>query len=370
MSCIWSNSIKLSIFGESHGVGIGIVIDGIPSGIKLDFEKIEFEMNRRRPGKDNFSTSRSEGDVFEILSGYFNDYTTGAPLAIVIKNTSQKSKDYSKTKDIIRPSHADYTGSIKYDGFNDYRGGGHFSGRITAPLVFAGALAKQVLETKNIKIFSYISSIGDKKVEYIDSLKLDKVNLSSLDKDFPTIDSKSEIEFKKSILLAKEKGDSIGGNIRCLAYNIPVGLGNPFFDSMESKLASLAFSIPAVKGIEFGMGFDISKMNGSLANDKLFINNGEIDYKSNNNGGILGGITNGMPIDFTVAIKPTPSIFIEQDTVNMSTFENSKLKIQGRHDPCIVQRATPVVEAIMAIGVLDAMLSVQKFGKWWSNEGK
>lgn len=368
MSCMWNNNLKLSIFGESHGVGIGIVIDGIPAGINLDFEKIKVEMNRRRPGKDKFSTARKEFDEFEILSGYFNDYTTGTPLSIVIKNTSQKSKDYSKTKDIVRPSHADYTGHVRYDGYNDYRGGGHFSGRITAPLVFAGALAKQILELKGIEVYSYISAIADMKSEFIDSLNLSSTRLSELDKEFPTLDSKSEKNFKKAIIDAKEKGDSVGGKIRCIAYNAPVGLGSPFFDSLESRISSLAFSVPAVKGIEFGKGFDISELNGSVANDQMHMHNSQISYKTNNNGGILGGISNSMPIDFTVAIKPTPSIFIKQDTVNMKTLDDSVLAIEGRHDPCIVQRAAPVIESVMALAILDAMLSVQRLGKWWSHE--
>ncbi|MGB3366860.1 MAG: chorismate synthase [Acidaminobacteraceae bacterium] len=368
MSCIWNNSLKLSIFGESHGVGIGIVIDGIPPGIKLDFEKIKVEMNRRRPGKDKFSTARMEFDEFEILSGYFNEHTTGTPLSILIKNTSQNSKDYSETKDIVRPSHADYTGHVRYDGYNDYRGGGHFSGRITAPLVFAGSLAKQILEIKNIQVYSYISAIGDQKSDYVDSLKLPSKVLSNLDKEFPVLDKVAEKNFKEAIIKAKEKGDSIGGKIRCIAYNAPVGLGNPFFESMESKIASLAFSVPAVKGIEFGKGFDLSELNGSLANDQMEMHDDIIGYKSNNNGGILGGITSGMPIDFTVAIKPTPSIFMEQDTVDMQTLKDSKLAIEGRHDPCIVQRAAPVIESVMALAVLDGILSIQKLGKWWSNE--
>lgn len=368
MSCIWNNSLKLSIFGESHGVGIGIVVDGIPPGIKLDFDKIKIDMNRRRPGKDKFSTARKEFDEFEILSGFFNEHTTGTPLSIVIKNTSQKSKDYSKTKDMIRPSHADYTGHVRYDGYNDYRGGGHFSGRITAPLVFAGALSKQILATKNIEIYSYISAIGNQKSDYIDSLDLSSERLSELDKEFPVLDKGAETTFKEAIIKAKEKGDSVGGKIRCIAYNAPVGLGSPFFESMESRIASLAFSVPAVKGIEFGKGFDISELNGSIANDQMQMNGDVVTYKSNNNGGILGGITSGMPIDFTVAIKPTPSIFIEQDTVDMHSREDRKLAIEGRHDPCIVQRAAPVIESVMALAVLDGMLSVQKLGKWWSDE--
>jgi len=368
MSCIWNNSLKLSIFGESHGAGIGIVIDGIPSGVKIDFEKVKIEMARRRPGKDKFSTARKELDEFEILSGYFNEFTTGTPLAILIKNTSQNSKDYSKTRDIARPSHADYTGHVKYDGYNDYRGGGHFSGRITAPLVFAGALAKQILQLKNIEVYSYISAIGSQKSEYIDSLDLKSEIFSNLDKEFPILNKLDENRFKKEILLAKEEGDSVGGKIRCIAYNLPIGLGSPFFESMESKIASLAFSVPAVKGIEFGKGFDLSELRGSVANDQMKIKDGRIAYISNNNGGILGGISSGMPIDFTVAIKATPSIFIEQDTINMKTVENHKLAIKGRHDPCIVQRAVPVIESVMALALLDGMLSTQKLGKWWSNE--
>lgn len=365
MSCVWNNSLKLSIFGESHGAAIGVVMDGLPPGIELDLDKIMEEMDRRRPGKDPFSTSRNEADAFEILSGFFEGKTTGTALTAIIKNNSQKSKDYSKTKDLMRPSHGDYPGYIKYDGFNDYRGGGHFSGRITAPFVFAGAVAKQVISRLNIEVVSYISSIGEVKSEFIDSIKLDKELIGETDKNFPTLSNEIKEQFQKEIIDAKQDGDSIGGSIRCLCFGLKAGIGSPFFDSLESRIASLAFSVPAVKGIEFGKGFDISMARGSVSNDSMYIESGEVKLKTNNNGGIFGGISNGAPIDFTVAIKPTPSIYKEQDTFNIKTMTNEIIKIEGRHDPCIVQRAVPVIESVMAISVLDGLLSTQELGKWW-----
>lgn len=365
MSCVWNNNLKLSIFGESHGAAIGIVIDGLPSGIELNLDLITEDMDRRRPGKDPFSTSRNEADSFEILSGYFEGRTTGTALTAIIRNNSQKSKDYSKTKDLMRPSHGDYPGFVKYNGFNDYRGGGHFSGRITAPFVFAGAVAKQIINKLDITVVSYISSVGEVKSEFVDSLEIDKNLILSMDKNFPTLNEAIREQFQKAILEAKEEGDSIGGRIRCICYGLKAGIGSPFFDSLESRIASLAFSVPAVKGIEFGEGFDISKKRGSAANDSMYIENGDVKLRTNNNGGIFGGISNGAPIDFTVAIKPTPSIYKEQNTFNIKSMTNEVIKIEGRHDPCIVQRAVPVIESVMAISILDGLLSTQELGKWW-----
>ena len=358
MSGMWGSKIKLSIFGESHGNAIGITIDGLPAGFSIDMDKIMMEMSRRAPGKSSLSTPRKESDIPEILSGYFEGKTTGTPLCAIIRNSNTKSKDYSKLKDVMRPGHADYTGAVRYKGFNDYRGGGHFSGRITAPLVFAGAICKQILEVKGIIVSAHINSIGKiKDCSFLESYISDELLNSFKEKELPLINTKLEDEMRQEILSARSSGDSIGGTIECAILGVSPGIGDPFFDSVESTLAHLMFSVPAVKGIEFGKGFDISKMRGSEANDEYYLENGNIKTKTNNNGGILGGITNGMPIIFNVAIKPTASIFKEQNTVNIVTMEETTLCIEGRHDPCIVQRALPVIEAVAAIGITELMNS-------------
>ncbi|KGK81765.1 chorismate synthase [Clostridium sp. HMP27] len=356
MSGVWGSKIKYSIFGESHGEAIGITIDGLQPGIELNLEEINREMRRRAPGKNKLSTPRQEKDEFQILSGYFNNKTTGTPLCTVISNSDHHSKDYEKTKDLMRPGHADYTGKVKYGGFNDYRGGGHFSGRITAPIVFAGALAKQIIGKKGIMIGSHIKSIGTVGEEYFDEVNIKEDLLKELSqKEFPTIDEEKGLSMQQEILNAREKLNSIGGIVECAILNLPPGVGSPFFGSVESVLSSLLFSIPAVKGVEFGAGFRISKMKGSVANDEFYIEDGTIKTYTNNNGGILGGITNGMPVIFRVAFKPTPSIAQEQKTVDICKNENTTIEIQGRHDPCIVQRAVPVVEAVAAMGILELM---------------
>lgn len=358
MSGMWGSKIKLSIFGESHGNAIGITIDGLPAGFSIDMDKIMMEMSRRAPGKSSLSTPRKESDIPEILSGYFEGKTTGTPLCAIIRNSNTKSKDYSKLKDVMRPGHADYTGAVRYKGFNDYRGGGHFSGRITAPLVFAGAICKQILEVKGIIVSAHINSIGKiKDCSFLESDISDELLNSFKEKELPLINTKLEDEMRQEILRARSSGDSIGGTIECAILGVSPGIGDPFFDSVESTLAHLMFSVPAVKGIEFGKGFDISKMRGSEANDEYYLENGNIKTKTNNNGGILGGITNGMPIIFNVAIKPTASIFKEQNTVNIVTMEETTLCIEGRHDPCIVQRVLPVIEAVAAIGITELMNS-------------
>lgn len=354
MSGVWGNKIKYSIFGESHGKAIGITIDGLESGIELDLEEICREMRRRVPGKNKLSTARNEKDEFEILSGYFNGKTTGTPICAIIRNSDQHSKDYEKTKNLMRPGHADYTGFIKYNGFNDYRGGGHFSGRLTAPIVFAGAVAKQVLNRKGIVVGSHIKSIGNIEEDFFPEIDIQENTIKELgNKEFPTIDEDKGLKMQNLILKMREEMDSVGGVVECAVLNLPSGIGSPFFSSVESVLSSLLFSIPAVKGVEFGAGFNIAKMKGSEANDEFYIENEKINTYTNNNGGILGGITSGMPLIFRMAFKPTPSIAKEQKTVDISKGENTTIKIQGRHDPCIVQRAVPVVEAVAAMGILE-----------------
>lgn len=356
MSGSFGKKINVSIFGESHGEGIGIVINGIEAGFKIDMDKVLNEMKRRAPGQNEMSTKRSEKDEPVILSGVFNGYTTGTPIAMVIKNTDTKSRDYGKTKDLIRPSHGDYSGFVKYNGFNDYRGGGHFSGRITAPLVFAGAICKQILEEKGIFIGSHIKQIGSVKDDFFDSVNIDKKTLQDLQKEtIPTLNKDKAIEMEKEILSYKEKHDSIGGIVELCILGLDAGIGNPYFDSIESILSHLAFSVPAVKGIEFGLGFEFANISGSKANDEFYIENDTIKTYTNNNGGINGGISNGMPIIFRTVIKPTPSISVTQKSVNLSTRENEDLNIVGRHDPCIVQRANVVLESICSIGILELL---------------
>lgn len=354
MGANWGQNIRLSIFGESHGKAIGINIDGLPAGIDIDLESIEKDMERRAPGRNLLSTQRREGDKFEILSGVYEGKTTGAPLCIIIRNEDKKSKDYSKLKELMRPSHSDYPAHIKYRGHNDIRGGGHFSGRLTAPLVFAGSLAKTILAKKKIYIGATIKSIKNIDIENLDEKELSQELFKELaNKELPILSNKKIEDVKKEIEVARINQDSIGGVIECFAIGVPVGVGEPFFDSLESSIAHLAFSIPAVKGIEFGKGFEITKLYGSEANDSYYYEGNIVKTKTNNNGGILGGLSNGMPISFRVAIKPTPSISKIQDTVNIKSKENSELVIEGRHDPCIIPRAVVVIEAVMAIALLD-----------------
>ena len=362
MSGIWGKNIRISIFGESHGKAIGAVIDGLPVGLALDMENIKFQMKRRAPGRSELATLRQEDDDFEILSGYFNGYTTGTPFSFIIRNKDKKSMDYEKIKDIPRPGHADYTGRIKYSGFNDYRGGGHFSGRLTAPLVFAGAICRQILKDKRIRIVSHIKSIGIVEDKSFDFEKIQEEIIDRLENmQMPVTDEEKAKFMRQEILIAKQNEDSVGGIIECAIIGTPAGVGEPFFDSVESRLSHILFAIPGVKGVEFGAGFDIAKMKSSQANDEIFIQNGEVKTKSNYNGGILGGITNSMPIIFRVAIKPTPSIGKIQNSIDMEKMKETKIEIQGRHDPCIVPRAIPVVEAVAAIALLDMIM---ERGEW------
>ena len=357
MSGMWGNKLKISIFGESHGAGIGITIDGLPSGVKIDMEEVLKEMARRAPGKSRLSTARKEGDKPEILSGFFEGKTTGTPLCAVIRNSDQHSKDYGKLKDLMRPGHADYPGYIRYKGFNDYRGGGHFSGRITAPLVFAGAVCKQILTSRGINIGAHVKSIGQVYDKGFAEVELTKELLDSLKvNELPLLCPEKEELMRNTILEARSDCDSVGGTIECTVIGIDAGIGNPFFDSVESTLAHLMFSVPAVKGIEFGRGFEMSELRGSQCNDEYYYDGDEVKTYTNNNGGITGGITNGMPILFKVGIKPTPSIAKKQRTIDIAEKKDSELVIEGRHDPCIVQRAVPVIEAVTAIGILDLIL--------------
>ncbi|MBQ3257118.1 MAG: chorismate synthase [Oscillospiraceae bacterium] len=323
--------INYTIFGESHGPAIGVVVTGLPSGLELNMEAVAAEMARRAPGQDKTSTARREADKPEILSGLFEGKTTGTPLCAVIHNTDTRSRDYSKLKDLPRPSHADYTASLRYGGFGDYRGGGHFSGRLTAPLVFAGAVAKQILMQRGIAVASRIDLLGgvpDPTAEQIDEI----------------------------ILAAKADADSVGGAVQCTVTGVPAGFGSPDLgENAEGIFAKHLFAVPGVKGIEFGAGFGFANMRGSEANDPFVMDGGGVRTLTNHAGGINGGITNGMPLVFRVAMRPTPSIGKAQQTVSLVNKTNETLTIEGRHDPCIVKRALPVIEAAAALAVCEIM---------------
>lgn len=357
MSSTIGNKIKLSVFGESHGEAIGCVIDGLPAGISLDMDKIHKEMARRAPGKDKTATPRKESDTPEILSGVLNGVTTGAPLAMLIKNTNTRSGDYGNLMTVPRPSHSDYPAYIKYGGNNDIRGGGHFSARLTAPLVFAGAVAKQILEEKGIKIGAHICKIGSVCDETFDKNNISAALLSELSgKTFATISDEKETEMRAVIEAARLQGNSVGGMVECAAIGLPVGIGGNMFDTVESRLSAALFGVPAVKGVQFGAGFGFAEMLGSDANDGYEIQDGAVQLLSNHNGGVLGGMTSGAPIVFSVVLKPTPSISIPQRSVNLQTMENETLVVKGRHDPCVVPRAVPVIEAVTAFVLLDLMM--------------
>lgn len=357
----FGNNITVTIFGESHGTAIGAVLDGLPAGEVIDWDAVRLEMARRAPGKNPLSTARSEKDAFTIDSGYFQGHTTGTPLCMRIVNGDQHSKDYDQLRHIMRPGHADYSGKIRYGGYNDYRGGGHFSGRLTAPLVFAGAVASQILARHGIYIGSHILQIGNVNDRSFSPLGEETTTLQQLKtQNLPVLNTNQAAVMEQEILTAKQQQDSIGGSIECIIQGMPAGIGEPFFDSVESQLSHMMFSIPAVKGIEFGDGFALAAMRASQANDAFYYEQGQVKTKTNHNGGINGGITNGMPILFRLAIKPTPSISQPQETIDTDTQQNCMLEITGRHDPCIVQRAVPVVEAAAAWTILDMYLGAKR----------
>lgn len=357
MSSVIGEKIRVSVFGESHGEAIGCVIDGLPAGVKLDMDEIYREMARRAPGKDKTSTPRLEKDIPHILSGVIENVTTGAPLAMEIQNTNTKSGDYSNLMTVPRPSHSDYPAYIKYNGFNDIRGGGHFSGRLTAPLVFSGAIAKQILAKKGIVVSAHIKRVGSVVDDAFDYNCIDEALLNELNhKPFATISSDAEEKMRAEIENARMSQDSVGGEIECAVIGLPVGVGGNMFDTVEGKLASILFGVPAVKGVQFGIGFDFARATASSVNDEYEIRDGRVATITNNNGGVLGGMTNGAPLVVSVAIKPTPSISQEQRSVNLQTMQNETIVINGRHDPCIVPRAVPVIESAVALGILDLMI--------------
>ncbi len=356
MSSTYGEKIKISVFGESHGGGIGVVIDGLPAGEAIDFDAVLAQMARRAPGRDKTATPRKESDLPRVLSGMLGDVLTGAPLCAVIENTNTRSQDYGDLLAKPRPGHSDYTAYIKYHGANDIRGGGHFSGRITAPLVFAGAVCRQLLERRGIQIAAHIQSVGsihDKPFDpvAVPSALIKRLNASS----FALIDESAEEAVRAEIEAARLAQDSVGGTIECAVTGLPAGVGEPMFDGLEGAIAKAVFGVPAVKGIEFGAGFALAAMRGSRANDAFCYDNGVVVTETNHCGGILGGIANGMPLIFRCAVKPTPSISQPQKTVDLQTGENTVLTIHGRHDPCIVPRAVPVIEAVTALAIINEL---------------
>lgn len=361
MKNTFGNNVSVTVFGESHGASVGALIDGLPSGITVDEAFIARQLELRKPyGK--ISTPRKEADEFIIHSGVYNGKTTGTPVCITIPNENVKSKDY--TYGVARPGHADFTAFSKYNGFEDFRGGGHFSGRITAGLVAAGAIAVSALNKKGIKIGTHIKNCaGVDDSSFVDF----KTDIDSLnDKLFAVLDDSQGKKMMAKIEAAAKENDSVGGVLETVVTGLPAGVGEPWFDSVESVISHALFSIPAVKGVEFGCGFECASMLGSQMNDAFVVEDGKIKTETNNNGGINGGITNGMPLLFKCAIKPTPSIGKEQKTVNFVTKENVKTELRGRHDPCIVHRARVVVDSVTAICLCD--LLSQKFGTDWLGE--
>ena len=350
MSSTYGENLKLSIFGQSHGPAIGMTLDGIPAGLPVDLEKLQTFLNRRAPGQNDWSTPRKEEDKPEFLGGILDGYTCGAPIAAVIYNKNTRSGDYDNLKNCPRPGHADYTAQVKYGGFQDAAGGGHFSGRLTAPLCIAGGLCKQWLEEMGIHIGAHIRNIG--AVIYDDRFDALAPELNAINADFPVLNPGIKVRMQEEIAQARQNGDSVSGNIECAITGLPAGIGEPIFGGVESRISQIIYGIPAVKGLEFGEIFP----NGSTNNDAFTVEDGKNKTVTNHCGGILGGITTGMPVIFDVTFKPTPAIATPQQTVDLQTGKVTTIEVKGRHDPCIVPRAVPVVEAAAAIAIFDLML--------------
>ena len=353
MSSTYGENLKLTIFGQSHGTAVGMTLDGIPAGLPVNLDELQVFLNRRAPGQNNWSTPRKEEDRPEFLAGVLDGFTCGAPIAAVIHNTNTRSGDYANLKDCPRPGHADYTAQIKYGGFQDAAGGGHFSGRLTAPLCIAGGLCKQWLAEQGIRIAARISAIAD-----VTDIAADPLNppLDLIGADFPVLSPDAGQRMRDRISDARMECDSVGGIIECYITGLPAGLGEPMFGGVESRIAQIVYGIPAVKSVEFGIGREASELRGSQCNDAFTVENGRISTLTNHAGGILGGITNGMPVIFRAAIKPTPSISRPQQSVSLSKAQEQELVVKGRHDPCIVPRAVPVIEAAAAIAMFDLIL--------------
>ena len=340
--------LELSIFGQSHSPAIGMSLSGLPAGFAIDMDELSAFLRRRAPGQNAWSTPRKEADAPEFLSGLVGNVTCGAPLSAIIRNTNTRSQDYQNLIDVPRPGHADYTAQVKFGGFQDVAGGGHFSGRLTAPLCIAGGICKQLLHEKGIEVMARIDAIAGIR----DTAEFDA---PVTQKDFPATSDEAAEKMKAAIAQARAEEDSVGGVIQCRMLGVPAGLGEPMFGGLENRISQLVFAIPAVKGIEFGLGFEAAKLRGSENNDAYRMKNGSVVTETNHCGGILGGISNGMPIVFRAAVKPTPSIGKPQDSVRLSEKQNEVLHIHGRHDPCIVPRAVPCMEAAAAIAIFDAL---------------
>lgn len=357
MSSIWGKNIKISIFGESHGPKVGVTIDGLPAGEFIDINEINFQMKRRAPGICSLSTARVENDIPDIISGIMDSYTTGAPITANIENKNANSEAYKNNKFLPRPGHADYTSLIRYKGFADLRGGGHLSGRLTAPLTFAGSICRQFLAKREINIAAHILSIKNIKDLPFNLKNLNSKLIQRLNHEmFAVISSNKKNEMQDLIANVKKLGDSLGGVVECAVCGVPAGIGSPIFEGVENVISSLLFCIGGVRGVEFGAGFDATNMYGSEHNDQFTIHNGNVLTETNNHGGVLGGITTGMPIIFRAAIKPTPSISKMQKTVNLETMQNETITVGGQHDPCIVPRAVVVIEAVAAIAITEILL--------------
>lgn len=356
MSSEFGHLLKISVFGQSHGKAIGVVVDGLPAGEAIDLDELQAFLDRRKPGKNRLSTARKESDAPTFLSGLENGKTCGAPLCAVMENGDQHSGDYAGLTDTPRPGHADYTAAVKWGGQADMRGGGHFSGRLTAPLCIAGGIAKQILARRGIHVGAHLSEVAGIADDPFPLHPTAELFEKLAAKDFPVLDDGAGERMQQAILAAREELDSVGGIVECAAIGLPAGLGDPMFDGVENRLAAALFGIPAVKGVEFGAGFAAARSRGSENNDAFSVQNGAVVTDTNHAGGILGGITNGMPILLRTAMKPTPSIARAQKTVRLSQMEEIPLEIRGRHDPCIAHRAVPVVEAVTAAVLLDLLL--------------
>ncbi len=344
----------VTTFGESHGKTVGIVVDGCPAGLSLSETDFQIELDRRVPKEQKIVSGRTEKDTAKILSGVFNGFTTGAPICVTVQNKDVDSSAYEEIKDLPRPSHSDYPARLKYGGFNDYRGGGRFSGRVTVALVLAGVIAKKLLGKVNVEVYAYTKSIGTVKMDK--SLSVEEIRDSTFSSAVRCPDLKLAKKMEEAIVAAKKDGDSVGGTIECIALNVPVGVGDPLFDSLDADIAKILFTIPSVKGVEFGVGFKAAELKGSENNDAYTVKNGKVTTLTNNAGGILGGLSSGMPLIVRVAVKPTPSIGKEQKTVSLSKMKDEAFSVKGRHDPCIVPKAVPIVESAVAITLVDHLI--------------
>lgn len=348
-------------FGESHGRVVGVVVDGCPAGLPLTETDLQEELDRRIPTETKIVSARVEKDTAKVLSGVFNGYTTGAPIAIVVENKETKSSDYDAIKNLPRPGHSDYSARVRYGGFNDYRGGGRFSGRVTVAIILAGTIAKKLLGRYNIDVLAYTTAIGQVKTDKVFSAAEIRKNRYAAATRCPDLECAGKME--EAIVSAKQSDNSLGGVVECIALNIPAGVGEPLFDTLDGDLAKAIFAVPAVKGVEFGAGFKAATLTGSENNDEFLVKGGKVITETQNAGGILGGLSSGMPIVIRVAIKPTPSIALEQRTVDMSSLQNAKISVKGRHDPCVVPKAVPAIEAAVAVTLADHLIRVGQIPK-------